>query len=65
MTLGFAIRDLVRPRARRISGFGIREGFTVIDFGCGPGGYLKQASELAEEEGGHMPSMSAGSQSRP
>ena len=51
MTLGFAIRDLVRPRARRIAGFGIREGFTVIDFGCGPGGYLKRASELAGGRG--------------
>lgn len=47
MSLGFAIRDLVKPRARRMSGFGIRDGFAVIDFGCGPCGSVRRASELA------------------
>ena len=39
------------PVDARIDTFGIKEGFTVIDYGCGPGGYLKQVSRLVGEKG--------------
>lgn len=39
------------PLDARIDTFGIKEGFTVIDYGCGPGGYLKQVSRLVGENG--------------
>ncbi|HBE76250.1 MAG TPA: methyltransferase type 11 [Firmicutes bacterium] len=31
--------------------FGIKTGYTVIDYGCGPGRYLKKASELVGKSG--------------
>ena len=39
------------PLDARIDTFGIKEGFTVIDYGCGPGGYLKRVSRLIGETG--------------
>jgi ubiquinone/menaquinone biosynthesis C-methylase UbiE len=31
--------------------FGIERGQTVVDYGCGPGSYIKRASELAGPQG--------------
>ena len=41
------IEDLFHNPGRRLREFGIREGDTVVDYGCGPGRHLKTASELA------------------
>jgi ubiquinone/menaquinone biosynthesis C-methylase UbiE len=34
-----------------INEFGIKKGNTVVDYGCGPGQYIKRASELAGDSG--------------
>jgi len=36
---------------RRISKFGIKEGMTVVDYGCGPGRYTVKFAELVGENG--------------
>ena len=36
---------------RKLEDFGIQEGDVVVDYGCGPGRYMKKASELVGEEG--------------
>lgn len=51
MSFFFTLRDAFSPVDKRVDAFGIKEGFTVIDYGCGPGSYLKRASELAGENG--------------
>ena len=37
MSFFFKIRDLFCSFEERIDGFGIKEGYTVVDYGCGPG----------------------------
>ena len=39
MSLGFKIRDLVRPRSLVLKEAAIEPGSTVLDYGCGPGSY--------------------------
>lgn len=40
----FRIHDRVSGRPGGLGGFGIREGDVVVDYGCGPGRYLEEAS---------------------
>ncbi len=40
MALEFKIRDFVKPRKEIIQEAELKEGFHVLDFGCGPGGYI-------------------------
>lgn len=51
MSLMFRIMDIFASLDKRLSSFGIREGFTVVDYGCGPGRYLERASRLVGEGG--------------
>lgn len=51
MSLGFKIRDIVRPRGNVLKEVGIRPGFGVLDFGCGPGGYILPLIKLVGEPG--------------
>lgn len=51
MNLSFKLRDLFGHPDKKLAAFGIKEGFTVIDYGCGPGRYLKRASELVGPHG--------------
>ena len=51
MAFMFKIGDLVKPPDKRLDPFKIGKGQTVIDYGCGTGRYLKQASELTGETG--------------
>ncbi len=46
MSYVFLIRDVLLPVGRRLARIGIETGFVVIDFGCGPGSYVEQASKL-------------------
>ena len=46
MSLMFNVRDLLRPRLDVLKEAGIESGFTVLDFGCGPGGYITPLVEL-------------------
>ena len=45
------IREFFSVFSRRLSRFGIPEGGTVIDYGCGPGGYVKAAAGMVGAEG--------------
>ena len=51
MALEFKIRDYRNPRANVLNEVGIKQGFQVLDFGCGPGGYVFPASKLVGEKG--------------
>lgn len=51
MAAEFKIRDTLKPRKNIIEGVGIKEGFKVLDFGCGPGGYVLPTSKLIGETG--------------
>jgi ubiquinone/menaquinone biosynthesis C-methylase UbiE len=51
MSFLFKLRDTFTPFDRKLSSFGIQKGNTVIDYGCGPGSYLKRASKLTGPEG--------------
>lgn len=44
MALWFRLADFFFPKKDRLAEFGIREGETVVDYGCGPGRYLAEAS---------------------
>ena len=43
MTLVFRIGSFFKPMGRSIDNFGIKKGSVVIDYGCGPGMYIKKA----------------------
>ena len=51
MALEFRIRDRLRPRIDIVKEVGLKPGFKVLDFGCGPGGYVPPVSELIGEDG--------------
>lgn len=52
MVAAYAVQDfLVRNPERALDAFGIEPGFTVVDYGCGPGRYLAKASRLAGPSG--------------
>lgn len=46
MSLMFKVRDFLGPRLDILKEAGIESGFSVLDFGCGPGGYIAPLSEL-------------------
>lgn len=46
MSLIFRIRDALLHPDRKLEKFGIKPGDTVVDYGCGPGGYIRKAAEL-------------------
>jgi ubiquinone/menaquinone biosynthesis C-methylase UbiE len=47
----FKVYYFLKPVDKYIAGFGIKPGDTVVDYGCGPGAFLKRASLLAGETG--------------
>lgn len=47
MALAFRIRDRFVRRDKMLDEFGIRPDMNVVDYGCGPGSYIRKASELA------------------
>ena len=51
MALIFKMRDFLIPRRRVLKEVGIKAGFSVLDFGCGPGGYIAETAKLAGESG--------------
>ena len=51
MSLGYKYRDFFLPRKNVLKEVGIKPGFTVLDYGCGPGGYIIAAAELAGKSG--------------
>jgi ubiquinone/menaquinone biosynthesis C-methylase UbiE len=51
MSLEFRLRDFFRPPERVLIAAGVRNGMTVLDFGCGPGGFALAAAKLVGPEG--------------
>lgn len=51
MSWMFIIRDKFMEPWSVLDEFGIKRGQTVVDYGCGPGSYLRRASELVGPEG--------------
>lgn len=51
MTLGFKFRDFIKPRMTILQEVGIREGFHVLDYGCGAGSYIAPLVELVGKSG--------------
>jgi ubiquinone/menaquinone biosynthesis C-methylase UbiE len=51
MALMFKIRDFLRPRRDIVQEIGLKEGFNVLDYGCGPGGYVPAVAELVGKSG--------------
>ena len=51
MAFMFKVRDFFRPRENIVAEVGLREGFHVLDYGCGPGGYVKPVADLVGESG--------------
>ena len=51
MKLIFRVRDFLGPRLNVLKEAEIESGFTVLDFGCGPGGYIMPLVELVGPSG--------------
>jgi ubiquinone/menaquinone biosynthesis C-methylase UbiE len=51
MAFTFKIRDLFRPRRDIVKEVGIKEGFHVLDYGCGSGSYVAAVAELTGNSG--------------
>jgi ubiquinone/menaquinone biosynthesis C-methylase UbiE len=51
MSCGYKFRDLRLPRKNILEEVGIKAGFHVLDYGCGPGSYIIPLAELVGESG--------------
>jgi ubiquinone/menaquinone biosynthesis C-methylase UbiE len=51
MSLEFKLRDFFRPRKGILKEVGIKPGFHVLDYGCGPGSYITAVAELVGTTG--------------
>jgi len=51
MSLIFKLRDLFRSPMKVLREVGIRPGYHVVDYGCGPGSYVYGAAELVGRSG--------------
>ncbi len=51
MALAFSLRDLLRPRIDILKEAGIKPGYHVLDYGCGPGSYITDTARLVGESG--------------
>jgi len=51
MTFVYRIRDKFLQHSEILREAGLKPGFHVIDYGCGPGGYIAAASDIVGETG--------------
>ena len=51
MAFTFKVRDFFRPRRNIVKEIGLKPGFQVLDFGCGPGSYIAPVAELVGATG--------------
>jgi ubiquinone/menaquinone biosynthesis C-methylase UbiE len=51
MALSYKFRDLLSPRKNILIEAGIKSGFRVLDYGCGPGSYIMPLAELVGTTG--------------
>jgi ubiquinone/menaquinone biosynthesis C-methylase UbiE len=51
MSLTYKLRDFFRPRMSILREVGIKPGFIILDYGCGPGSYIIPTTKLIGESG--------------
>ena len=51
MAFSYKFRDLFSPRENVLKEVGIQPGANILDYGCGPGGYVSAAADLVGESG--------------
>ncbi len=51
MSFTYKFRDLFSPRKNILKEVGIRPGFHILDYGCGPGGYITATAEFVGKSG--------------
>lgn len=51
MILQYKIHDAFKKPGSQLKQFGIKPGFTVVDYGCGPGRYVETAASLVGKSG--------------
>jgi len=51
MALTFKLRDFFRPRRDIVKEVGMKPGYHVLDYGCGPGSYVKAVAQLVGKSG--------------
>ena len=51
MIILYKIYYFFKPPEKYLEKFGIQPGFTVVDYGCGPGAFIKAASEKTGDKG--------------
>jgi len=51
MSLTYKFRDFLLPRISILREVGIKPGFRVLDYGCGPGSYIAPLAELVGKSG--------------
>jgi len=51
MSFGYKFRDFFMPRKDVLKEAGIKLGFIVLDYGCGPGSYITPLAELVDKSG--------------
>lgn len=51
MRFCYKFRDLIRPRADILEEVGLKEGFHVLDYGCGTGSYIPGTAKLVGRSG--------------
>jgi len=51
MSFGYKFRDFFLPRKNVLKEVGIEPGFHVLDYGCGPGGYIIPLAKLVGKSG--------------
>ena len=51
MAFSYKFRDLCLPRMDILKEVGIKKGFYVLDYGCGPGSYIVPLAELVGKSG--------------
>ena len=51
VSVGYKFRDFFLPRLNILKEVGIKPGFHVLDYGCGPGSYIIPLAELVGESG--------------
>lgn len=51
MSFGYKFRDFFLPRKNTLAEVDIKPGFSILDYGCGPGSYATVAAQLVGNSG--------------
>ncbi|MCP4763588.1 MAG: class I SAM-dependent methyltransferase [archaeon] len=51
MSFMLKTRDIFQPPKQKIQNIGLKPGFTVLDYGCGPGSFIVPVAEIVGDTG--------------